>query len=98
MCEVESADAGAGPHGERLCDLHAGVGLHVEQTPERSFLSVVRARRITRRWPDSAILLVNQILGAEMFVTTVAPFAAHFFMQPLGRGFREPICQGFSHD
>src|SRR5260370_11206103 len=52
--KVKPTYARAGPHGKRLSNHHSGVRLHIEQTPERALLRVVRARRVTRGWPDPA--------------------------------------------
>ena len=62
--EIEAAYARTGPHGKRLGDHHPGVRLHVEQTPERAFLRVVRAGWVTCGRPDPSILLLDEIGGA----------------------------------
>src|SRR3954452_21919122 len=55
--EVQPADRGPRPHGHALGELDAGVGLDVEQLPDRLLLGVLRARRVARRRPDAGVLL-----------------------------------------
>src|SRR5487761_1617399 len=75
--EVESADAGAGPHGERLGDLHAGVGFYIEQTPERAFFRVIGTGRVPGGGPDAAILFLDEVRRGKVFAAAVAPFVTH---------------------
>src|ERR1700720_3748726 len=69
MGEVEPTHARTGPHRKRLSNQHSSVRLHIEQTPERALLRVIRARRVTRGRPDSTILLLNKIRVAQAFFT-----------------------------
>ena len=62
MSEVEAADAGAGPHRERFGDEHAGVGLDVEQSPERAFFGVVGAGGVAGGGTDAAIFFVDEFV------------------------------------
>src|SRR6202012_3546363 len=98
MGEVESAHARARPHREGLGDLDSRIRLPIEQTPDRAFFRVVRTCRVARCRPDPTILLLYQLLAAQVFITTVAPLLANPFMQAFGKGFRQAICDGLSHD
>ncbi len=71
---------------------------HVEQAPERPFFGVIRTRRIARRRPDAAILLVDQLLVAQVFVAAVTPFAAHPLVQAFGERLGQAIRERFGHD
>ena len=96
--EVEAADAGAGPHGEGLGDLHAGVGLDVEQAPDGSLLGVVGAGGVAGGGADAAILFVDEFFGGEVFAEAVAPLVADAFVQAFGEGFGEAVGDGLGHD
>ena len=52
--EVEPAHTRTRPHCKGFREQHPGVGLNIQQTPERPLLGVIRTRRVTRRWPDAA--------------------------------------------
>jgi hypothetical protein len=60
--EVEAAHARSGPHRKRLGNHHAGVGLDVEQAPERALLGVIGAGGIAGGGADAAILLVDEVV------------------------------------
>ena len=64
MSEVQAADARGGPHGKRFGDEHSSVLFHVEQAPQRSFFGMVGASGVAGTWPDSAILLLDQVGAA----------------------------------
>ena len=98
MGEVKSTHARSGPHRKRLRDQHSCIRLHIEQTPERALLRVIRARRITCGRPDAAIFLLNKIRVAQAFRTTVTPFIAHAFVQALGESLSQAIGEGLRHD
>ncbi len=98
MREVEAADAGAGPHGEGLGDLHAGVGFDVEQLPDGALLGVVGAGGIAGGGADAAILFLDEFGGGEGFRAAVAPLVAHALVEALGEGFGEAVGDGLGHD
>src|ERR1700761_434096 len=98
MSEVEAADAGAGPHGERFGDEHSGVGLDVEKAPESSLFGVVGAGGVAGGGTDAAIFFVDEIVGGEIFGAAVAPFVADFFVETFGESFGEAVGDGFGED
>src|SRR5207245_950439 len=63
MREVESAHTRPRPHGATFGELDPRVFLNVEELPKNPFFSMVRAGRITGRWPNAAILFADQIVG-----------------------------------
>src|SRR5271170_6022255 len=98
VCKVKPTHARSGPHREGLRNLHAGVGLDIEQTPERSLLRVIRASRVARGRPDTAILLLNKIRRTETFLKPVTPFITHSLVQAFREGFGQTICDSLRHD
>src|SRR5205085_7296025 len=98
MSEVKATYARAGPHRKRLGNDHSGVRLHIEQTPECAFLSMIRARRVTRSRPDPTILLLDQIRIAQAFFATITPFISNSLVQAFGKSFSQAIGKGLRHD
>jgi hypothetical protein len=98
MGEVESAHARARPHSEGLGDHNSRIRLHIEQTPDRAFLRVVRTCRVARCRSDPTILFLDQVLAAQVFFTTVTPLLANPLMQAFGKGFRQAVGDGLGHD
>src|SRR5580658_3880840 len=98
MGEVESTHARAGPHRKRLGDQHSCIRLHIEQTPKLTLFRVIRARRITRSWPDAAIFLLNKISGAQALRATITPFIPHAFVQAFGESLSQAVGDGLRHD
>src|SRR6185312_6827585 len=82
--EVEAAYARSGPHGIRLRNLHPGIRLDIEQTPDGTLLRMVGACRIACCGLDSAIFLLNEFRVAETFVAAVAPVVARALVQAFG--------------
>jgi diadenylate cyclase len=98
VCEIKPTHARSRPHRKRFRDPHSGIGLHIQQTPERTLLRVIRARRIARSRPDPAILFVNEIFLAQTFIAAVTPFAPHALVQVFSERFSQPVFEGFRHD
>src|SRR5271156_5568173 len=98
MSEIEPTHAGPRPHCERLSNLHSGIRSHIEQTPERALLRVIRACRITCGRPDTAIFLFNKISVAQALIAAVTPFFSYSLMQTFGEGFGQAIGDGLRHD
>src|ERR1039457_6285834 len=98
MREIKSTDAAAGPHGETLGELDAGVFLRVEQVPENSLFRMVWAGRITGCRADAAIFLFDEVLGRELLVSSEAPGSTRLLVQVLGERFGQAVGQRFGHD
>src|SRR6185437_7371414 len=98
MREIEPADAGTGPHRERLRDLDTGRGLNIKQRPDSSLLGVIGAGRVARRRADAAILLVDQFVVGEVLVAAKAPLHAHALVQAFGERFGEAVGYSLRHD
>src|SRR5690606_11880912 len=96
--EVQAADAGAWPHGERLGDADAGALLDLEQAPEGGFFGVVGAGGVAGGGADAAVLFGDEVVVAERFVLAVAPLDAGALVEALGEGFGEAVGEGFGHD
>src|SRR5690606_25563447 len=61
---------------------------------QRAFLGVVRAGRIAGGRADALVLLLDQILVAQLFVRCVTPvLLAHLLVQPFGAGFGQAVGQ-----
>src|SRR5260370_19685773 len=98
MGEVESTHARSGPHRKRLRYERPGTRMHIEQTPERALLGVIRACRVTCGRPDAAIFLSNKIRVAQALRTTITPFIAHAFVQAFGESLSQAIGEGLRPD
>ncbi len=97
--EIEPGDGRAGPHGEALGQLDAGLVINVHQLPQRPLLGVVGLGRIAGRGADAAILLENEIVVREALVARIAPqLAAHLGMEGFRKGFREPVRERLGDD
>src|SRR5262249_19690171 len=97
MAEVEAADRCTRPHREALRQSYADT-LAVEQPEQHALLGVVGLRRIAGRGTDSAILLRDQLLIAQVLIGGIAPeLPAHALMQTFGKRFRQAIGQCFPH-
>ena len=66
--------------------------------PERALLGVVGAGGVAGGGADAAILLLDELGGAEVFVAAVAPLVADALVQALGEGFGEAVGEGLGHD
>src|SRR5580698_481849 len=66
--------------------------------PQRAFFSVIRARRITRRRPNPPILFLDQIFGAQAFLTTVTPIISNALVQTFGKCFCQTISYCLRHN
>ena len=98
MGEVEPADGRRRPHGARLGELDAGLGLDVEQLPQGELLGMVGASRVAGGGADAAVLLGDQVVVGETFRRAIAPVDAGLPVQVLGEGFRQAIGQGLGED
>ena len=98
MGEVKATHARSGPHRKRFSNQHSGIRLHIEQTPERALLGVIRARRVTCGRSDATILLLNKVRVAQALRTTITPFIAHAFVQAFGESLSQAIGEGLRHD
>ena len=68
-----------------------------QQFKQDLFFRMVRLRRIARSRPDSAVVLVNQLLGVQ-FSRLIAPRDAGPVVQQLGTGLGETVGQRLDHD
>ena len=71
---------------------------HVEQAPDRALLGVVRAGGVAGGGTDAAILFLDELGRAEIFVAAVAPLVADALVQAFGEGFGEAVGEGLGHD
>ena len=65
MREIETADGRWRRHRQALGEIHAGALARFEQIEERALLGVIGLRRIAGRRADAAILLGDEIVGAQ---------------------------------
>src|SRR5665213_1972094 len=98
MGEIEPAYARAGPHRKRFSNQHAGVRLHIEQTPDCALLRMVWARRIPRGGSDPSIFLVDEVRVAQAFLAAVSPLIPRSLVQAFGKRFRQAIGYRLRHD
>ena len=73
MRQIDSTDARSGPHGEGLGKQHAGLSLHVQQSPDGALFGMVRARRVARGGPYATIFFLNQFFVREAFRAALMP-------------------------
>jgi len=97
MGEVEPTHARAGPHRKRLRNQHSDVSLHIEQTPERTLLRVIRTRRVAWGRPDPRYFSWMNSALLKFFFTAVTPLIAPAYAG-IRRRLREAISDSFCHD
>src|SRR5215472_12542159 len=98
MGEIKATHARARPHRKGLRELNPCVGVNTQQLPERALLRMIRARRITRGWPDTAIFFLNEILVVQVFRAAITPFFAHTGVQALGESLSQAISESLRQD
>src|ERR1700722_15195020 len=59
---------------------------------------MIGTRGIAGRRPDTSILFVNEICGAEGFSAAITPFFLHPLVQTLSESFGQTIGDGFGHN
>ena len=70
----------------------------VEEVPEGPLLGVVGARRVAGGGADAAVLLLDQVVVAEVLVPAEAPVAAGLLVEHLGEGLGQAVGEGLGHD
>src|SRR5262245_40064185 len=99
MREIPAADGRGRIHRERLSEANACRLLRMEQLPQFRLLGVIRARRITWRGTNAAILLADELLIRQRLARRIAPkLATHAFVEVLGTGFGKTIRERLQHD
>src|SRR5690606_34481628 len=97
--KIEPADGRGRHHRVRFRELQADCGLRLQQTPEYSFLRMVRARGITGCRAYAAILFLYELPVGQSLVGLVAPeFPAHPEVQVFGECFGKPIGTRLEND
>src|SRR5215831_1644581 len=66
--------------------------------PQGTFFRMVRACRITRRRPDSAIFFVDEVFVTQAFIAAVTPLTPYLLMQVFGKCFCQTVRQSLRHD
>src|SRR5262249_3668398 len=96
--EVQPTDRTGGRHRKALSQMNAYALFRLQQIEQQSFLRVIGLRRITGRGPDAAVTLLDQILGLQIFIPTVAPLLARALVQQFGEGFGQAVRQRLGHN
>src|SRR5207342_323541 len=73
MREIEAGNGRRRGHGEVLGKADAGRLLRIEKLEQRGLFRVIWLRRITWRWPDTAIFLGDQFRGRKCLRFGIRP-------------------------
>ena len=97
MAEVKPADGCRRGHRVRLGQVQTNLA-RAKETEQPSLFAVIGARRITKRGPDTAVLLGDQIFVRQVIFAGEAPIPPRPGVQVLRKRLRETIGQGFDDD
>ena len=99
MRKVESTNRCRRKHGEVLGQVDARVLRGVQKLEESLLLAVVGTSGITRCGADADVLLLDELLVAEILARTISPeLATHAAVEILGKRLRQTISEGFDED